>query len=78
MLRFVLIAALATTAAAADTRAKPARDPDKVRCKSQPVIGSFVQKTRECHTEAEWQKMRDAGRANAQQYQNAVNSGRTN
>lgn len=45
-----------------DTKGKDA-DPNREVCKSRPVIGSRLQRVRECHTAQQWDEMRMQERA---------------
>ena len=38
------------------------QDPNRQICKSKPVVGSRLNKIRECHSAAEWQDMEMAER----------------
>jgi hypothetical protein len=53
------VAALASVAAT-PTPAAPANeaDPNREICKSRPVVGSRLQRVRECHTAQQWEEMR--------------------
>ena len=58
-----IVAALAMLAAgaapgAAAEKKKKAWDPDRQICKSKPVIGSRLQRIRECHTAQQWLEMK--------------------
>lgn len=46
--------------AGAPAQAAPAKseDPNREICKSRPVIGSRLQRVRECHTAQQWEEMR--------------------
>ena len=41
---------------AATGQARP--DPERMICKSRPVIGSRLERVRECHSALEWQEMK--------------------
>ncbi len=45
-----MLAAAAAPGAAAEKKKKDAWDPERQICKSKPVIGSRLQRLRECHT----------------------------
>jgi hypothetical protein len=47
----------AAPVAAADNGKKP-WDPDREICKSKPVIGSRLQRIRECHSAQQWEEMK--------------------
>lgn len=51
--------AMAFPALAEDSAAMDRNDPNAVRCKRFPVIGSLVKKERVCKTNAEWRKFND-------------------
>jgi hypothetical protein len=55
--------ALVSISASGADAAKPVvtdkSSPDYVRCETQAEIGSRVRKTRVCHTNAEWLKLKD-------------------
>ena len=52
-----MLAAGAAPGAAAE-KTKKAPDPDREICKSKPVIGSRLQRMRECHTAQQWLEMK--------------------
>jgi hypothetical protein len=52
-----MLAAAAAPGSAAETK-KKAPDPDREICKSKPVIGSRLQRMRECHTAQQWIEMK--------------------
>ena len=64
-----LLAVVAQPALAAEPAApavsKDKRDPDAIRCRSEPVIGSLARKTRVCRTNAEWQRLSIEGNRDA-------------
>ena len=51
--------ALALPAAASAKKGGP-QDPNREICKSKPVIGSRVERVRECHSAAQWEDMKRA------------------
>ena len=60
-----IVAALAMLAAGAapgwaaeKEKKKQAWDPDRQICKSKPVIGSRLQRIRECHSAQQWLEMK--------------------
>jgi hypothetical protein len=53
-----LVAASAPTAGIATSPGKKADDPDRRICKSRSVVGSRLQRVRECHTALEWEEMK--------------------
>lgn len=58
-----IAAGLALLAAAAPGLAAPKKgqagyDPDRLICKSKAVVGSRVQRIRECHTALEWEELK--------------------
>ncbi len=53
-----MLAAGAAPGAAAEKKKKDAWDPDRQICKSKPVIGSRLQRLRECHTAQQWLEMK--------------------
>ena len=53
-----LLTAGSAPAAAAEKKDKKAWDPDRQICKSKPVIGSRLQRIRECHTAQQWLEMK--------------------
>ena len=59
-------AAPATAAAPQDTPAAPEhrgrRDPNRVICRSEPILGSRINMQRQCFTAAEWETMRQQNR----------------
>jgi hypothetical protein len=71
----LIFAAAASTAgaAAAAKKGEGAYDPDREICKSRPVVGSRVQRVRECHTAQQWEELKLAERAGLarQQYNGA-------
>lgn len=48
-------------------------DKSKRVCRSMPTTGSLISRKRECRTQAEWDKLAQAGRANGEDimYRNA-------
>jgi hypothetical protein len=48
---------------AASGRDKGADDPNREICKSRPVVGSRLQRVRECHSAAQWEELKLAERA---------------
>jgi hypothetical protein len=53
----------ASPAAAGPRKAGSADDPNREICKSRPVVGSRLQRVRECHSAAQWEEMKLAERA---------------
>ena len=58
---------------AAPKKSEAGADPNREICKSRPVVGSRLQRIRECHTAAEWQDMelQEQLGMNRQQYNGA-------
>lgn len=55
MIRFVSLSVLALAAPAmAQTAPKKPADPNKMICRSEPVIGSRLESTRRCMTAQQW------------------------
>lgn len=52
-----MLAASAAPGSAAEKK-KKAWDPNREICKSKPVIGSRLQRIRECHTAQQWLEMK--------------------
>ena len=52
----VMVAGTAPGTAAG--KEKKAWDPNREICKSKPVIGSRLQRIRECHTAQQWEEMK--------------------
>jgi hypothetical protein len=52
-----MLAAGAAPGTAAEKK-KKAWDPDREICKSKPVLGSRLQRIRECHTAQQWLEMK--------------------
>jgi hypothetical protein len=52
----------ASASVAAPRKARAADDPDREICKSRPVVGSRVQRVRECHSAAQWEDLKLAER----------------
>lgn len=65
----LILAQPVLSAAPAEKQAKQAkqdkRDPDAIRCKRIPVTGSLAQFTRECHSNAEWDRIAVESKRNA-------------
>ncbi|HEX2764007.1 MAG TPA: hypothetical protein VHM92_09250 [Allosphingosinicella sp.] len=57
------LAAVAATATPAATGGGKDQDPNREVCKSRPVIGSRLQRVRECHTAQQWEEMKAQERA---------------
>jgi hypothetical protein len=57
-----LLAAGSAPGAAADKKDKQAWDPDREICKSKPVVGSRLQRVRECATAQQWEDMKQQER----------------
>ena len=53
-----LMAAAASPGVAAAKKGRAADDPERMICRSHSVIGSRVQKVRECHTAQEWEELK--------------------
>ena len=51
------------------------RDPNYVRCRSEPVIGSLVKKKRICMTNAEWVEYTRTGSRDANQFVEDMQTG---
>ena len=54
----LLIAGTAPAAAAAAEKGKKSFDPNREICRSKPVLGSRLQRIRECHTAQQWLEMK--------------------
>jgi hypothetical protein len=63
-------------AAANTLPAKPAVDPDKIRCRSYTETGSLAHVVRECHTNADWHLIAERHRQNLDGYRDPVNAAR--
>jgi D-alanine-D-alanine ligase-like ATP-grasp enzyme len=70
MLAFAPAAGLAETSDAASKL-------DKVRCKRVAETGYLAKAKKICHTEREWQEIRDAAKRETRQLQEAAGSNRT-
>ena len=59
MRRILVAAALLAVSApgVAAPKKAPAPDPERIICKSQPVIGSRVARKRQCYTAQQWEDM---------------------
>ena len=53
-----LVAASAAPATGATAPARKADDPGREICKSRPVVGSRLQRVRECHTAQQWEDLK--------------------
>lgn len=51
------------------------RDPNYVRCRSEPVIGSLTKKQRICMTNAEWVEYVRKGSRDSQEFVDGLQSG---
>ncbi len=51
------------------------RDPNYVRCRSEPVIGSLTKKKRICMTNAEWVEYVRKGSRDSQEFVDGLQSG---
>lgn len=59
----LLSAAIITPAVAADNKAKPGADKDKLICKREIPIGSLIASRKVCLTQAQWtQRIEDGNR----------------
>jgi hypothetical protein len=54
----ILAAGSGPAAASAGGKEKKAYDPNREICKSKPVVGSRLQRIRECHTAQQWLEMK--------------------
>lgn len=66
------------TAAIAETKSTDQVDknaPDYVRCVKLQATGSLVSRQKECHTNAEWKRMAEAGNRAVRDASNQANSG---
>jgi hypothetical protein len=54
----VLALAAASPGSAAPKKGEPGWDPDREICKSRPVIGSRLQRVRECATAQQWEDLK--------------------
>lgn len=59
-----LLCIAAPMQAAAPTAAKDNKDPNRVICEKQEVLGSRLSAKRVCHTAAEWDAIRQEARQN--------------
>nr|WP_218821452.1 hypothetical protein [Sphingomonas laterariae] len=57
--------AFATETPPAPSATDNKRDPNAIRCKSEPIIGSLAGKRKVCRTNAEWQRAAEDGKRNA-------------
>jgi hypothetical protein len=53
-----LLLSVGTTTAAAPKKGEPGWDPNREICKSKPVVGSRLQRVRECATAQQWEDMK--------------------
>jgi hypothetical protein len=53
-----LLAALPATGLAAPRKGEAGWDPNREICKSKPVVGSRLQRVRECATAQQWEDMK--------------------
>ena len=69
----MLLMSLAT--AAANSSAKPVRDPARIRCVREIETGSLSKVNKICHSEAEWQELRTRARDTTTQMQSSTGVG---
>ena len=50
-------------------------DPDYVRCRSEPIIGSLVRKRKICMTNSEWEQYARAGNADSRGFLDDIAKG---
>jgi hypothetical protein len=50
-------------------------DPDEVRCETRPITGTRARRERVCMTNAEWQRLRDAGNRDARRAEDGFTRG---
>ncbi|WP_380872605.1 hypothetical protein ACFB49_35270 [Sphingomonas sp. DBB INV C78] len=73
ILRNLFVASLLAVVAQPVMAAEPAdppvkkdkRDPNAVRCRSEPMIGTLAKRTKICRTNAEWQRLSIEGNRDA-------------
>jgi hypothetical protein len=78
----MLLSASMVIAMLADaTAVKPAKDkndPDKLICRRQVMTGSLVKSTRRCLTRAQWSRLSDQGRRDAENITQRTGSNASN
>ena len=57
-----LLTAMSAPTFAAPRKGEEGYDPNREICKSRPVVGSRLQRVRECHTAQQWEEMRQQER----------------
>ena len=61
-------AAASSNASKAPRRITDRRDPEYVRCRSEPIIGSLAKKRRVCMTNKEWAEYTQIGSRNSKEF----------
>jgi hypothetical protein len=65
------LAVCASAASAAERGSSRSTDPNKVICRTVTETGSRLNRTRACHTAAEWEELRRQMKANVERIQNS-------
>ena len=74
----VVVSTGAVSAIAQDSSpdvSKSRQDPNRLICRSMPVIGSLAKRERRCYTRAEWERFAQGARKQTEQLQGTLPSG---